>query len=54
MKPTYDRSVNAAYIYVKNEIGVGEVKTQYHCDIKKVRGIINYPAASGRGIGPLE
>ena len=47
MKPTYDRSVNAAYIYVKNEIGVGEVKTQYHCDI-------NYPAASGRGIGPLE
>ena len=52
MKTRYDRSVNAAYIYLKNQIGIGEVKTQYHCDVKKVRGIINLDFDSeGRLLG---
>jgi len=52
MKTRYDRSVNAAYIYLKEQIDTGEVTTQYHCDVQKVRGIINLDLDSeGRLLG---
>ena len=52
MKISYDRSADAAYIYLVNQIGSGEVKNQYHCDVKKVKGIINLDFDSeGRLLG---
>jgi Protein of unknown function (DUF2283). len=52
MKIRYDRSVNAAYIYLVSQIEPGQVKNQYHCDIKKVRGMINLDFDSeGRLLG---
>lgn len=41
MKIRYDSSVNAAYIYLVSQIEPGQVKKQYHCDVKKVKGMIN-------------
>lgn len=32
MKITYDGRVNAAYIYLKRQIGVAEVKKNYVCE----------------------
>jgi uncharacterized protein YuzE len=41
MKVTYDRSVDAAYIYLAENIGDGCVKKTYACDPEEVGGIIN-------------
>ena len=41
MRVTYDRLVDAAYIYFAQEIGDGEVKHTYACDVAKVHGQIN-------------
>lgn len=41
MKVTYDRSVDAAYIYLARTIGPGEVKKTYACDPREVQGQIN-------------
>ena len=52
MKITYDRSANAVYIYLVSEIGHGQVKNQYHCDIKQVKAMINLDFDSdGRLLG---
>ena len=41
MKVTYDRSVDAAYIYLADDIGEGCVKKTYACDPDEVGGVIN-------------
>ena len=41
MKVTYDRDVDAAYVYLANEIAAGEVKRTYFCDPNAVNGVIN-------------
>ena len=52
MKVTYDCSVNAAYIYLADIIGPGEVKKTYACDPTEVNGQINLDFdSSGRLIG---
>lgn len=52
MKIKLDRSANAAYISLIGEIGFGQITKQYHCDIKKVSGIINLDFDSeGRLLG---
>jgi uncharacterized protein YuzE len=52
MKIKYDRSANAAYIYLVSEIGPGDVKKEYHCDFTQVGGMINLDFDSqGRLIG---
>ncbi len=38
MRATYDRSVNAAYIYLKDAIRPGEAAHTYPCDIQGVGG----------------
>lgn len=52
MKATYDRSVNAAYIYLADGIGAGEVRRTYPCDPGEVNGQINLDfAKDGRLLG---
>ena len=52
MKTTYDRSVNAAYILLDDNIYFGRVKNSYPCDINKVGGMINLDFdADGRLVG---
>ena len=52
MRVRYDRSANAAYIYLIDRLEFGQVKKQYHCDLKKVGGIINLDFDSeGRLLG---
>jgi uncharacterized protein YuzE len=52
MKTTYDRSVNAAYILLDDNIYFGRVKNCYQCDINKVGGMINLDFdADGRLVG---
>jgi uncharacterized protein YuzE len=52
MKLTYDRSVDAAYIYVADAIGPGQVARTHPCDPSEVQGEINLDFdASGRLIG---
>jgi uncharacterized protein YuzE len=41
VKVTYDRKADAAYITFASEIGAGEVKRTYACDMEAVRGIVN-------------
>ena len=41
MNVTYDRSVDAAYIYLAGEIRPGQVKKTYPCDPTEVNGQIN-------------
>lgn len=41
MKITYDPLADAAYIYIAGKLGFGQVKKQYHCDLKQVKAIIN-------------
>ena len=41
MRITYDERVDAAYLYLKNEIPPGGVARTYPCDPVEVRGMIN-------------
>ena len=41
MKVTYDRSVDAAYIYLSEDIRDGYIKKTYLCDPDEVGGMIN-------------
>jgi len=41
MKVTYDKSVDAAYIYFTDNYEPGEVKKTYPCDPTEVKGMIN-------------
>ncbi len=41
MEVIYDRSVDAAYIYLVSVIGEGQVKKTYTCNPKEVNGQIN-------------
>jgi uncharacterized protein YuzE len=41
MKVSYDRKVDAAYIYFKEDIGAGGVAKTYPCDPTEVGGEIN-------------
>lgn len=52
MKVTYDASVDAAYIQLVDEIGVGGVANTYPCDPRDVGGMINLDFdSSGRLVG---
>ena len=52
MKIQYDRSADAAYIYIADEIGPGGVVSTYPCDPREVRGMINLDFdADGRLVG---
>lgn len=52
MKITYDRVVNAAYIYLVDEIGKGQVHKTYCCDPLEVKGQIHLDFdSSGRLLG---
>lgn len=53
MRFTYDSSVDAAYIYVKDTIEPGEAKKTYCCDPEKINGgMINLDFdAEGRLLG---
>jgi len=52
MRVTYDRSVDAVYIYFVPTIDPGGVKTTYSCDPSEVNGEINLDFdSSGRLIG---
>ena len=51
MRITYDKEVDAAYIYVVDKIGKGEVKMTCSID-KKVNGMVNLDFdAAGRLLG---
>lgn len=41
MRVTYDKSVNAAYVYLADHIPSGGVIKTYECDPNEVGGIIN-------------
>jgi uncharacterized protein YuzE len=41
MKVTYDKSVDAAYIYLTDAIGAGGIARTYSCDPIEVNGQIN-------------
>ncbi len=41
MKITYDRSIDAAYILLGDEIGIGGVAKTYSCDPSEINGEIN-------------
>lgn len=52
MKLTYDKAVDAAYIYLTDEIGVGQVSKTYSCNALAVNGEINLHFDSqGRLVG---
>ena len=52
MRVRYDSSVDAAYIQIADEIGLGGVASTYLCDPREVQGMINLDFdASGRLIG---
>ena len=52
MRITYDRDVDAAYIYLVPSIAPGGVKNTYPCNPSEVKGTINLDFdASGRLIG---
>lgn len=52
MKLSYDPSVDAAYIYLAETIGPGEVESTYLCDPLEVGSQINLDFdASGRLLG---
>ena len=52
MKITYDRSVDAAYIYLVSEITAGQVVKTYPCDPSEVGGQINLDFdSSGKLLG---
>ena len=52
MKVTFDPSVDAAYIYLIDEIGPGGVAKTYPCDPREVGGMINLDFDSdGRLLG---
>jgi uncharacterized protein YuzE len=52
MRVRYDPSANAAYIKLIDKIDLGQVKKSYHCDLKKVGGIISLDFDSeGRLLG---
>jgi uncharacterized protein YuzE len=52
MKIKYDKSADAAYLYLKDSIGVGEVAKTYCCDPVEVQGQINIDFdADGRLVG---
>ena len=52
MRITYDRSINAAYIYFVPSISFGDVKKTYCCDPIEVNGEVNLDFnESGRLIG---
>jgi len=52
MKVTYDRSVNAAYIYIASAIEQGQVEKTYACDPAETGGQINLDFdVSGRLLG---
>jgi uncharacterized protein YuzE len=38
MKVKYEKSIDAAYIYLKDKIGKGEAKNSYPCDPNAVNG----------------
>lgn len=41
MTITYDKEIDAAYIYFKHPIEPGEVANTYLCDPSKINGMIN-------------
>ncbi len=41
MRVTLDKSIDAAYIYLKDQIDPGTVKVTYPCDPLEVKGEIN-------------
>jgi len=41
MRVTYDKNVNAAYIYIVDNIEPGGVENTYPCDPNDVNGMIN-------------
>jgi uncharacterized protein YuzE len=52
MKITYDDSVDAAYIYLADDIKLGGVARTYSCDPVEVKGQINLDFdADGRLVG---
>ncbi len=52
MRITYDRSVDAAYIYLQDVIAPGAVKRTYPCEPSQVNGAIHLDFdAAGRLIG---
>ncbi|GAA3524163.1 hypothetical protein GCM10022234_20880 [Aeromicrobium panaciterrae] len=52
LKITFDPDVNAAYIYLVDEIGFGEAAKTYSCDPLEVGGMINLDFDSnGRLLG---
>ena len=52
MRVTYDATVDAAYVYLVDEIGPGGVARTYPCDPREVRGQINLDFDSeGRLLG---
>ncbi len=52
MRITYDRSADAAYIYLQDAIPPGGVKRTYPCDPSQVNGAIHLDFdAAGRLVG---
>jgi len=47
MKITYDETVDAAYIYLAEQIEPGQVSTTYPCDPAEVRGMIHLDFDAG-------
>jgi len=56
MKITYDKSVDAAYIYLidKEKIASGWVKKTYPCDTSEIGGIINLDFDKYGRLGGIE
>lgn len=52
MRVTYDPDVDAAYVQLADEIGVGGVAFTYPCDVAAVGGMVNLDFDSdGRLVG---
>ena len=52
MRVTYDASIDAAYIYLADEIEPGAVRQTFPCEPEKVRGSVNLDFdAAGRLLG---
>ena len=41
MKTELDKTIDAAYIYIADEIKNGEVKKTYPCDVRKIGFMLN-------------
>lgn len=54
MKITYDKSADAAYIYLIENITPGWVKKTYPCDPTEVQGMINLDFTEDGRLGGIE